>query len=91
MYVDRLIYQFRYTAKIANAYNVPLFISDEVLVDYPPSIIYGCEHDILKNDSQMFHSRLTRLNKKSKIHIWKGALHAHLVLSGSRLFLTTLV
>ena len=74
---------FRYTKKIANPFHVPLFIEDDILRHIPPCIIFACEHDVLKNDAQMFHERLRRLNKKTEIYVWEGALHAHLVLSES--------
>ena len=39
----------------------PLNISDEELADIPDCQFYVCEHDVLKNDGQIMHSRLQKL------------------------------
>ena len=57
---------------------VPLNIPDAELMDIPPVATYVCEHDVLKNDGQMMHSRLSLLGKKSKLVVLEGAFHAQM-------------
>ena len=76
-----LIVYFSYSRKIASPLYVPLFIPDEALKSIPPCITFGCEHDVLKNDAQIFHERLRRLDRNTQIHIWEGTLHANLIFS----------
>ena len=41
---------------------IPLFIPDEDLVHLPPVRIFGAEHDVLKNDAQIFYGMVLWLN-----------------------------
>ena len=58
-----------------------LFIPDEDLAEMPPTDIFICENDILKNDGQILAARLSFLNKKHTLVCMDGALHANLVFS----------
>lgn len=46
---------FRVAKLISNPNFIPLFIPDEDLVHLPPVRIFGAEHDVLKNDAQIFY------------------------------------
>ena len=49
---------FRVSKLLADPLYIPLFISDDDLKHMPPCVTFGCEHDVLKNDAQIFHNRL---------------------------------
>ena len=51
----------------------PLAISDEDLAKLPPCHFYACEYDVLKNDAEIMHARLSALGKPSELVIWKGS------------------
>jgi len=59
-----------------------LFIPDEDLKHIPQTDIFISEHDILKNDGQIFNARINALGKKSNLTIMNGAFHACFVMSG---------
>ena len=60
----------------------PLCISDEDLSQLPPCQFYACEYDVLKNDADIMHARLQKLNKKTDLTLWKG----NLLFSSSTIF-----
>jgi len=66
---------------ISDPMYIPLFIPDDDLMSLPPVVTFGCEHDVLKNDAQILHSRLSSLGKQSELHILEGTLHGCMVLS----------
>ena len=66
---------------ISDPMYIPLFIPDADLMSLPPVVTFGCEHDVLKNDAQILHSRLCSLGKSSELHILEGTLHGCMVLS----------
>merc|ERR1712235_17117 len=71
----------RVSKMISDPMYIPLFIPDTDLMSLPPVVTFGCEHDVLKNDAQILHSRLCSLGKKSELHILEGTLHGCMVLS----------
>ena len=69
---------------------IPLNITDEELLEIPPVATYVAEHDVLKNDGQIFHNRLKHIGKDSTLFVLDGAFHGQLAFSnqfcGSNLF-----
>ena len=56
-------------------------ISDQLLADIPPVIIYVMEHDALKNDGQMMHKRIQSVGRSSQLATVEGAFHGQLLLA----------
>ena len=63
---------FRIMSVIEQVEFTPLNISDEVLSEAPDCQFIVCEHDVLKNDGQIMHARLKKLDKCSSLYEFKG-------------------
>ena len=50
----------------------PMNMSDEDLKLLPDCQFYTCEYDVLKNDGDIMHARLTKLNKPTTMTLWQG-------------------
>jgi len=59
----------------------PLIIPDSALKSFPKCIITVCDSDVLKNDGQIFHSRLQKNGRKSSISVLEGSIHSVVVFS----------
>jgi len=90
---EELEFRERATRQLSDSTFVPLNWSDETLLTIPPVITYVSEHDVLKNDGQMFHNRLKHLGKSSTLVVMDGAFHGQFMFSsqfsGTNLFKRT--
>jgi len=55
--------------------------SESALKSFPKCIITVCDSDVLKNDGQIFHSRLQKNGRKSSISVLEGSIHSVVVFS----------
>jgi len=71
----------KWSAMMIDPLFTPLIIPDSALKSFPKCIISVCDSDVLKNDGQMFHSRLQENGRKSSITVLEGAIHSVVVFS----------
>lgn len=57
----------------------PLRAPDEVLSQFPPTLIVTCEYDVLRDEGEQFAARLVRAGVDVTAIRWLGALHGFLV------------
>merc|ERR1719431_1490932 len=60
----------------------PLFADEDLLEFLPPTKIYVAEHDVLRNDGEMFYERLKSIGHDHvEIEVWEGAVHGQQIFS----------
>jgi acetyl esterase/lipase len=57
----------------------PLRAADQLLAQFPPTLIVTCEYDVLRDEGEKFAGRLISAGADISAVRWLGALHGFLV------------
>jgi acetyl esterase/lipase len=56
----------------------PIFANDDILIEFPPKLLFASSNDPLLDDSVVFNQRLHRLGVQSKLKAVQHLPHAYL-------------
>lgn len=57
----------------------PLMAGDDILSQFPPTLVITCEYDVLRDEGERFAARLTAAGVDVTATRWLGSLHGFLV------------
>jgi acetyl esterase/lipase len=57
----------------------PLYAADEILAQFPPTLLVTCEYDVLRDEGESFAARLIRAGVDVTAVRWLGSLHGFMV------------